>query len=205
MLSNEPPAMRLVLLIFIKNPTSGTVKTRIARTTGDAEALRIYRILLEKTRQAALEIRAERRLFYSDRIETGDAWTETDFQKFVQHGNDLGARMAEAFRMAFADGADRVVIIGSDCPELDGTLLNDAFSRLEHCDFVLGPTPDGGYYLLGMQTFEPSVFEEIAWSTESVRAATLEKISLLGKTCALLPELSDVDTEADWRKFEHGF
>jgi len=197
--------MRLVLLIFIKNPVSGAVKTRIARTTGDAEALRIYRILLEKTRQAALETRAERRLFYSDRIETGDAWSDADFQKFVQHGNDLGVRMAEAFRLAFADGADRVVIIGSDCPELDGAVLNDGFSRLEHGDFVLGPTPDGGYYLLGMRTFEPSVFEGIAWSTESVRTATLEKISLLGKTCALLPELSDVDTEADWRKFEHRF
>jgi len=196
--------MTTVLLIFIKNPVLGAVKTRLARTLGDAEALRIYHILLEKTRQAALETRAERRLFYSERIETGDVWAESAFQKFVQHGNDLGARMADAFRQTFADGAERVLIIGSDCPELNSTLLNEAFFQLEHCDFVLGPTPDGGYYLLGMRRFEPSVFENIAWSTETVRAATLEKIHALGKTCALLPELSDVDTEADWRKYESG-
>ena len=197
--------MPSVLLIFIKNPVLGKVKTRLARTVGDAEALRIYLLLLEKTRQAALDARAGRRLYYSDRIEAEDAWAGADFKKFVQHGPDLGARMAGAFRQSFADGADRAVIIGSDCPELDGVLLNEAFSLLERHDFVLGPTPDGGYYLLGMRVFEPSVFEGIAWSTESVRAATLEKIGALGKTCALLPERSDVDTEADWRKFEAGF
>lgn len=193
------------LLIFIKNPVLGRVKTRLARTVGDAEALRIYRLLLEKTRLAALGALAERRLYYSDRIETGDAWVDTDFKKFVQRGDGLGARMAGAFRQAFADRADRAVIIGSDCPELGGALLKEAFSLLDRHDFVLGPTPDGGYYLLGMRAFEPSVFEGIAWSTESVRSATLEKIGALGKTCALLPEHSDVDTEADWRKFEAGF
>ncbi|MBL7798188.1 MAG: TIGR04282 family arsenosugar biosynthesis glycosyltransferase [Saprospiraceae bacterium] len=197
--------MPSVLLIFIKNPVLGKVKTRLARTVGDAEALRIYLLLLEKTRLAALGARAERRLYYSDRIEAGDVWAGADFKKYMQHGPDLGARMAGAFRQSFADGADRAVIIGSDCPELDGVLLNEAFSLLERHDFVLGPTPDGGYYLLGMRAFEPSVFEGIAWSTESVRAATLEKIGGLGKTCALLPERSDVDTEADWRKFEAGF
>ncbi len=197
--------MKSVLLIFIKNPVLGRVKTRLARTVGDAEALRIYHILLEKTRLVALGASTHRWLFYSDKAASGDGWADADFQKFTQRGYDLGARMADAFRQAFAAGADRVLIIGSDCPELTGDLLNVAFSQLEHHDFVLGPTPDGGYYLLGMRTFEPTVFEGIAWSTESVRAVTLEKIRALGMSCALLPELSDVDTEADWRKFEGGF
>jgi len=194
-----------VLLIFIKNPVLGRVKTRLARTVGDAEALRIYHILLEKTRLAALGASTQRWLFYSDKAASGDGWDDAVFQKFTQQGDDLGARMADAFQRAFAEGADRVLIIGSDCPELDSAILNDAFSLLDHHDFVLGPTPDGGYYLLGMRAFEPSVFADIAWSTETVRAATLEKIRTLGKSCALLPELSDVDTEADWRKFEGGF
>ncbi|MBK9339049.1 MAG: TIGR04282 family arsenosugar biosynthesis glycosyltransferase [Lewinellaceae bacterium] len=191
-----------ILLIFIRNPRLGKVKTRLAQTLGDAEALRIYLTLLEKTRQAALGSAAQRWLFYSDAVASGDGWPESDFEKLVQHGGDLGARMADAFRRAFAAGAARVLIIGSDCPELTGALLDDAFAHLHHDDFVLGPTPDGGYYLLGMRAFEPSVFEEIAWSTDSVRTATLEKIRVLGKTCTLLPELSDVDTEADWRKLE---
>lgn len=191
-----------ILLIFIRNPQLGKVKTRLAQTLGDEEALRIYHILLEKTRLAALGSAAQRRLFYSDAVTSGDGWSESDFEKSVQHGGDLGARMADAFQRAFAAGAARVLIIGSDCPELTGMLLDDAFACLHRDDFVLGPAPDGGYYLLGMRAFEPSVFEGIAWSTESVCAATLEKIRILGKTCALLPELSDVDTETDWRKLE---
>lgn len=196
--------MSRILLIFIKNVRMGTVKTRLARTVGDAEALRIYHVLLKKTRQAALGTTARRWLFYSDTVETGDAWPESDFEKMVQCPGDLGARMADAFRRAFAAGASRVVIIGSDCPGLTGQLIDDAFAELEHADFVLGPTLDGGYYLLGMTAYDPSVFDGIAWSTDSVCAATLEKIRAAGKTCALLPERTDVDTEADWRKLEHG-
>ena len=90
-------------------------------------------------------------------------------------------------------------MIGSDCPELTGEVLQMAFDLLDHSDFVLGPVPDGGYYLLGMKAFEPSVFHGIAWSTETVRETTLEKIRAAGKSCALLPMLSDVDTEEDWR------
>jgi len=196
--------MSRILLIFIKNARMGHVKTRLARTVGDAEALRVYHVLLGKTRQAALGTTARRWLFYSDTVETGDAWPESDFEKTVQCPGDLGARMADAFRRAFAAGAARVVIIGSDCPELTGPLLDDAFARLEHADFVLGPTLDGGYYLLGMTAYDPSVFDGIAWSTDSVCAATLEKIRAAGKICTLLPERTDVDTEADWRKIEHG-
>ncbi len=190
------------LLIFIRNPQLGKVKTRLARTLGDEEALRIYHVLLEKTRTAALGIQAERWLFYSDFIEKNDDWPEADFSKKTQANGDLGERMEHAFRMAFEAGAEKVVIIGSDCPELTGALLQVAFGKLEGTDFVLGPVPDGGYYLLGMKELESSVFRDIAWSTETVRARTLEKIQAAGKSCALLPVLSDVDTEEDWRAFQ---
>ena len=191
--------MRSVLLIFIKNPRLGKVKTRLARTVGDAEALRIYRILLEKTRRAALDVAAERWLFYSDFLETDDEWPDFDFNKQVQCAGDLGDRMEAAFRRAFAFGAGKALIIGSDCPGLNGVVLQQAFELLDESDFVLGPTFDGGYYLLGMKQLEVSLFQGIAWSTDTVRADTLSKIQAIGKTCALLPELLDVDTEADWR------
>ncbi|MBK8965711.1 MAG: TIGR04282 family arsenosugar biosynthesis glycosyltransferase [Lewinellaceae bacterium] len=190
--------MSFVLLIFIKNPRLGQVKTRLARTVGDAEALRIYHLLLEKTRQAALEVKVGRWLFYSDFSETGDAWPEAEFTKFVQQGDDLGIRMQGAFHQAFDAGASRVVIIGSDCPEISGNLLEQAFAALEHTDFVLGPSFDGGYYLLGMRAFSPWVFQGIVWSTDSVFSATVKKIQAAGKSFSLLPVLRDVDTAADW-------
>ena len=187
------------LLIFIRNPQLGKVKTRLARTVGDAEALRIYRILLEKTRQAALGVAAERWLCYSDFADLHDDWPNADFHKKTQHPGDLGERMEAAFREAFAAGARRAVIIGSDCPSLSGAVLQQAFEALDEANFVLGPVPDGGYYLLGMKQLEPSVFHDIAWSTETVRERTLQKIQAAGLTCALLPVLTDVDTEEDWR------
>lgn len=190
------------LLIFVRNPRPGKVKTRLARTVGDAEALRIYHILLEKTREAALGVDAERLLFYSDYIDANDGWPEADFQKKSQSDGDLGQRMYRAFETAFAAGARKALIIGSDCPQLTGDRLQTAFDRLDEADFVLGPAPDGGYYLLGMKALEPSVFEGIEWSTETVRAKTLEKIQAAGKTCSLLPVLTDVDTEADWHSVQ---
>jgi uncharacterized protein len=189
------------LIIFIRNPELGKVKTRLARTLGDAEALRIYHILLEKTRHAAMDCEATRLLFYSDFVDHPDPWPSASFQKMVQHSGDLGARMESAFQVAFESGAGKAVIIGSDCPELTGETLQQAFDLLDTTDFVLGPVPDGGYYLLGMKSLESSVFYDMEWSTETVRAKTIEKIQAVGKTFALLPMLSDVDTEADWRSF----
>ncbi len=186
------------LLIFIRNPEPGKVKTRLARTTGDAEALRIYQILLDKTRQAALEVQAERWLLYSDFLDQADAWPADSFQKMVQHSGDLGERMAQAFQAAFAAGARQVVIIGSDCPDLTGSILEQAFRALKTADCVVGPVPDGGYYLLGMRAFEASFFQNIAWSTDTVRSTTLERMAAAGKTCILLPMFTDVDTEEDW-------
>lgn len=192
--------MSLILLIFCKNPRLGKVKTRLAATVGDAEALRIYRILLSKTREAALLVDVERRLFYSDLVETTDEWPETHFRKRAQAGHDLGERMENAFREAFRDGASKVVIIGSDCPDLSGALLREAFQRLDEADFVLGPASDGGYYLLGMKTLEASLFRNMEWSVSTVGAETLHRIRGLGKSCFLMPVLDDVDTEEDWRR-----
>ncbi len=179
----------------------GKVKTRLARTLGDTEALRIYQILLEKTRAAALDCAANRYLFYSDFMDEKDTWLPDSFQKEIQHSGDLGERMEAAFQQAFEAGASKVVIIGSDCPQLTGEVLQQAFDLLDAADFVLGPVPDGGYYLIGMKALEASVFYNIEWSTETVRDKTIEKILAVGKTYALLPMLYDVDTEEDWRAY----
>jgi rSAM/selenodomain-associated transferase 1 len=196
--------LKNTLLIFIRNPELGKVKTRLARTLGDEEALRIYHLLLEKTRQAALGCDADRLLLYSDFVDAQDPWSSDFFHKKTQYSGDLGARMESAFQVAFESGAGKAVVIGSDCPGLTGEVLQQAFDLLDTADFVLGPVPDGGYYLLGMKALESSVFYDIEWSTETVRAKTLDKIQAAGKTFSLLPMLSDVDTEADWRALTMG-
>jgi len=192
-----------VLLIFLKNPIPGQVKTRLARTMGPDEATRIYRFLLEKTRQAALQASATQRwLFYADGLPSGDdGWSEAVFAKHAQCAGDLGERMADAFQRAFAAGAARAVIIGSDCPELSSERLGEAFCALDHSDAVLGPTPDGGYYLLGLRQLHPALFQGISWSTPEVLTQTLHAAQQQGLRYHLLPPLADIDTEADWLSY----
>jgi hypothetical protein len=188
------------LLFFIKNPVAGKVKTRLAADVGHQQALAIYRRLLAHTRRQCEALEAERRLYYSDFVDAHDEWPEALFQKFVQRGDDLGRRMANAFEEALQTPA-KAVIIGSDCPGMDTALLQEAFLALEEYDFVLGPAHDGGYYLLGMRHFRPEVFAGINWSTEEVLPATLAHMAKLGASCAMLPTLTDVDHLADWEQW----
>ena len=188
------------LIIFIKNPQRGKVKTRLARTSGDARALQIYNALLQHTRKLALEIDVTRYLFYSDFVNTQDAWSASEFKKRLQKGKDLGIRMANAFKEVLSK-YQKAVIIGSDCASLSPAIVREAFIRLDEVDYVLGPAMDGGYYLLGMQEYTPELFTNIPWSTEDVAALTLKKIGELDATFGLLPQLSDIDYEEDWEQF----
>lgn len=191
-----------ILLIFIRNPVLGAVKTRLAHTVGPERALEIYEFLLDKTRQTALGTKAARWLFYTENEEQMGAWDGHYFEKKRQSEGDLGERMGAAFAEAFRQNRDaRVVIIGSDCPDLTPDLLEKAFEALNSFNFVIGPVLDGGYYLLGMRRMEPSVFSGIDWSTERVFEQTVARIEALGCTYQTLPQLRDIDTEADWIEY----
>ncbi|MCC6410485.1 MAG: TIGR04282 family arsenosugar biosynthesis glycosyltransferase [Saprospiraceae bacterium] len=189
------------LILFIRNPELGKVKTRLAASIGNEKALEIYRFLLDHTRRTALEVQAKRMLFYSENITQNDEWDEAFFEKHQQHHGDLGARMHHAFQKAFETGAKKVVIAGSDCPELEAGILQQAFDLLDTHDTVLGPSIDGGYYLLGLKTPSPELFENMVWSIETVFSQTLTRLKNTGKSCALLPVLNDIDTEEDWKRF----
>ena len=128
-----------------------------------------------------------------------DEWPNDAFQKHVQTGEDLGERMFNAFSDVLKTH-DNAVIIGSDCPTLTADILTMAFEKLENNDFVVGPSTDGGYYLLGFGQNNATdfIFKNMDWSTESVLPTTLKRISAQGKTAFLLPELTDVDEEKDW-------
>jgi uncharacterized protein len=192
--------MENALIIFIKNPALGKVKTRLARTVGDDKALEIYLELTKITRENAFILRGpSRHIFYSDFINLNDEWANSHFQKHVQLGEDLGERMFNAFSEILKTHK-KAVIIGSDCPTLTSAILELAFEKLETNDFVVGPSTDGGYYLLGFGQNNATnfVFRNMDWSTDKVLPTTLKRISAQEKTIFLLPELTDIDEEKDW-------
>jgi rSAM/selenodomain-associated transferase 1 len=187
------------LLLFIKNPIPGKTKTRLAGDVGNEVALKMYHQLTNWTREQALGLSdVDCYLYYSNNVTHGDAWSEQDFLKRLQHSGDLGERMLEGFRSAFEDGHKKVVIIGSDCPGIDTDYLNEAFTALDDHDVVIGPALDGGYTLLGMSKFTPTLFKNIAWSTDKVLTSTLARATAAGRTIEQLKPLSDVDYLADW-------
>ena len=181
------------LIVFIKNPELGKVKTRLAKTVGAEKALAIYIALMEHTRKIAEALPVARYLFYNQEINEKDNWSRRKFHKDLQIEGDLGDKIAMAFHMVFKEN-EKVVIIGSDCASLTPEIVQEAFDKLDDHPFVIGPAMDGGYYLLGMRQFTPSVFKDIAWSTAAVFPTTIQRIEELGKTYHLLPTLSDIDT-----------
>ncbi len=196
---------RPTLMVFIKNPIKGKVKTRLAKDVGDEKALQIYLQLLEHTRQVAGSLpQVRKQVHYSHFIDDGDEWKTPLFEKKLQGGESLGERMGFGFEKAFIQSPS-VVIIGSDCPKISKEILKEAFDALLQSDVVIGPTLDKGYYLLGMNHFHPQLFQEIPWSTEKVLPLTLEKCKASSLKVHLLPTLSDVDYLEDWQNFGWDF
>ncbi|HEX8211860.1 MAG TPA: TIGR04282 family arsenosugar biosynthesis glycosyltransferase [Longimicrobium sp.] len=185
----------MVTLVFVRAPVAGRVKTRLAAALGAEGALRVYRRLAEHTLHEARALGGEVRVHFTPADAGAEvrAWLGEGPLYLPQSAGDLGARMEAAFRAAFHDGADRVVIIGSDLPDLSTALLRRAFDALESHPAVIGPARDGGYYLLGMRMMIEGLFDGIPWSTDEVLARALERLHAAGIEPALLDTLSDVD------------
>jgi rSAM/selenodomain-associated transferase 1 len=188
------------LIIFIKNPVLGKVKTRLANTIGDERALKIYRHLLNHTRKVSEKVDAFRFLFYSDTIIPDDEWSNDLFQKHQQDGIGLGSKIQNAFNVAFLQSQYNV-IIGSDCLDIGPEIITESYKHLEAYDLVIGPAMDGGYYLIGMKSYYASLFEDIEWSSEKVLSQTIEKAKSLKLNVKLMTELSDIDNEDDLAKY----
>ncbi len=189
--------MKNALIIFIRNPEKGKVKSRLAKDLGEGRTLEVYKFLLQHTRDVCADADVHRFVFYSDYINLNDAWNEPCFAKHLQEGDDLGERMMNAFAKVFDFGFERIAIIGSDCYELTTAHLDDAFAQLEEFDAVIGPSKDGGYYLLGMKQLHPALFTEKKWGSDSVLINTLDDFELQGTNYIELPPLNDIDTLAD--------
>lgn len=194
-----------LLIVFAKNPRLGKVKTRLAASVGNEKALRIYHLLLDHTARITADIEVDKVVHYSDFIPASDLWLKLNFKQHLQRGNDLGERMATAFRSSFIRGYEQVVLIGSDCYELDQQILEQAFKQLDTNDVVLGPAKDGGYYLIGMNEFYGSLFDNIQWSTSSVLSETKKILEQNTLSYSLLPELSDIDDLNDLMRYDDLF
>lgn len=181
------------LMIFAKNPVLGTAKTRLAASIGDQKALEVYHFLLEHTSKISQPLHVDKQVFYSKHIESEDVFSSSIFSKTVQIQGDLGQKMYAAFQESFQQGYQKVVIIGSDCYELNTAILEQAFVALEQHDFVIGPAQDGGYYLLGMRQLEHAIFQNKQWSQERLYHDTIIDLEVLGYSYQELPMLSDVD------------
>jgi rSAM/selenodomain-associated transferase 1 len=194
--------MRKAIIIFVRNPEPGKVKTRLAKEIGDEQALRVYSDLLQHTHDITCNLDCDRFVFYTDYINNDDLWESENFEKKLQEGESLGNRMIVAFFELFQLGYSKVVIIGSDCPELTSFIIEDAFDQLDATDVVIGPASDGGYYLLGLTHLVPDLFNNKQWSTDTVLADTIKDTVNLQKSCSFLTELSDIDTAEDLRLFQ---
>lgn len=197
---------RRALIVFAKPPHAGKVKTRLGKSLGMNVAAELYDRFAHHAFSLAEEMQrggVTVSLWFDPEASAAEMrqWVNRPFQFHPQQGTDLGGRMKTAFETAFAEGAHEAIIIGTDVPDLRLEILLNAFDLLAAVDIVLGPSTDGGYYLLGMRRPVLDLFDGVAWSTDAVLAQTLKRIQALQLTSALLPELSDIDTEADYRAF----
>jgi uncharacterized protein len=196
------------LIIFVKNPVLGKVKTRIAKTIGDEMALEIYEELLLHTQEITAKTSQKKYVFYADFINQHDAWASLNFEQNLQESNpDLGVKMACAFRDLLKAGHEKVCIIGSDSFDLDEIIIQQSFDYLIDSKAVIGEAKDGGYYLIGFnfkaigeQCAEvlTQVFYDKKWSHATVAAEAIQAFEALKLSFAQLPILADIDEYEDY-------
>ena len=194
MLKNNP-----LVLVFCKNQILGKVKSRLALKVGQKKAFLIYSELVNKTASIVNSLSVEVHLYYSDYIEENDNFNPSKIKKFIQKGDNLGDRIINALNISFKKFSP-VVIIGSDLWKLEISDIEDAFRILKNKNIVIGPSSDGGYYLIGMNYLDTKIFENKNWGQESVLNDTIRDIN--DKTnIHLLDEKTDIDTYEDLCKF----
>lgn len=182
-----------LLIIFVRNPVLGKVKTRMASKVGKQTALKIYLQLLEQVSKETRNLPMVREVHYSEVVPQGDMWD--GYNRKLQQGTDLGERMYNAFRQGFKEGYKEIILIGSDLPDLKQEDIESGFSALHYSDYVIGPAVDGGYYLIGMKSLNSKLFNNKTWGSNTVLEETLRDIK--HKKTTLLQERHDLDTFED--------
>jgi hypothetical protein len=195
-------AVRERLIIFTRYPEPGKTKTRLIPVLGEEGAATLQRQMTEHKLAEVRKLQVFHPLSIEVHFSGGNeqlmqGWLGSNIIYRHQSEGDIGCRMASAFQASFEGGMNRVVLIGSDCPDLNAQLLAQAFQSLEQHDLVLGPARDGGYYLIGLHRLFPELFTGISWSTAEVLQQTQSIAKRLGLAVAYLPLLSDIDRPED--------
>ncbi|MBU2491955.1 MAG: TIGR04282 family arsenosugar biosynthesis glycosyltransferase [Bacteroidetes bacterium] len=190
------------VIIFAKMPEPGKVKTRLASDLGNDLAIEFYKYnaayIFEELSQLN-KLGIDCYLFYGidNNVSEIKKWVNKNFIYKPQTGGDLGNKMSDAFQTVFAHGKNKVIIIGTDIPDLSKDILLNAFNQLDNSDFVISPSHDGGYNFLGMKSFYPEVFQNIKWSSEEVFPKTIRQIKELGLSIKVEESLIDIDDKID--------
>ena len=148
MVEKREEGLLVNLILFVRKPQLGKVKTRLAKDIGDEKALKIYERLLQYTFDVINGLSLKVHVFYADQMDSNDLWHNLAANYYYQEGNDLGERMMNAFKKVFSSSNNPTIIIGSDCPELKKEDVLEAIELLKSNTTVIGPAKDGGYYLV---------------------------------------------------------
>ena len=186
--------MNQLLMVFIKDSSKYPVKTRLKTSIGKNKSIWVYNQILKKTVLVLKNIKSDIAVFHYNSIISKNPFKNFSKWNKIQIGKNLGEKISNAFNWGFEKGYKKIIIIGSDLWDLNEEIINKGFLELNKNQVVIGPSIDGGYYLLGLNKKMPKIFEGIKWGTQSVLAETLK---LLDHDPYILPELNDIDTFED--------
>lgn len=193
------------LVLFLKYPQKGMIKTRLAKSIGDTLTLRLYECFIRDMLDKLISLPYDLHIFVApaDKVTAMNQWLGRDLPVHGQEGGDLGERMKQTFEKMFQLGYESCVLMGSDCPDLPGSVLSDAFEGLKTAEAVIAPAVDGGYYLIGFRQphFCESVFQNMAWSTDRVFQRTMEIFNQEKISVKILQEWWDVDDLDELKEF----
>lgn len=181
-------------MVFIKDSSKYPVKTRLKTSIGKNKSIWVYNQILKKTALVLKNIKTDIAVFHYNSIISKNPFKNFSKWNKIQIGENLGKKISNAFNWGFEKGYKKIIIIGSDLWDLNEEIINTGFIELNKNKVVIGPSIDGGYYLLGLNKKMPKIFEGIKWGTQSVLAETLK---LLEHEPYILPELNDIDTFED--------
>lgn len=200
------------IIIFTRFPVPGKTKTRLIPSLGPEKAADLQRRMTEKVAQEALDVSAEHdvtvSVFYTNgRAEQMTDWLGDTFNYYPQTTGDIGKRMEDAFRLVLQDAAESAILIGSDIPDINREIIEQAICALQESDTVVGPSTDGGYYLIGMtqavsKKLFKHLFAEIVWSTDQVFEQTIKRLKQAGCSCTILQALQDIDRPEDLKHIQ---
>jgi uncharacterized protein len=198
-MKNHPP--RESIILFMRAPEIGKVKTRLSQKLGPKTILDLYQCFVLDVLHAAQKTKIDIRIFFHPAgFETSlSQWLGDSYDYHLQDGKDLGIRMANAFIQTFSSGYDRAILIGTDCPEMTTGILEEAFFGIDQTGCVIGPSVDGGYYLIGFKatSFMEKLFHDMEWGTDIVYQQTLDRCLQMNIKPSILQPLNDIDTWED--------